>query len=357
MKKAILLALLAVMVFSLFGCKETAATEVVEEQTEDEAVVEETAEEEAVVEEQAEQETYKVGISMFVMDAGMTALTAGLEAVLTNADIPIEVSVTSADGSMEKQVSDVEDLVTKGMDLIYITGFDQDAIVGAVEYAYENDVIVGLGGEVSTDKYDYRFSPFSVDQTGLLQAAWLVENYLNANPDTEYKIAMSNGTLSTAGGAGRHDGFIRGLEESGATNYEIVVDQDNNYVTETAQAWAEGLMTSHPEVNVIQCANDDMALGVANAIDAVGRTGEIIVLGTDGMETGLVLMREGKMEMTVKLNVAAIAQGMAQAMIDALKGVLVLDENRVAMGDPSLIFTIVDSTNLQEQLEAAGLAD
>jgi len=104
-------------------------------------------------------------------------------------------------------------------------------------------------------------------------------------------------------------------------------------------------MTSHPEVDVIFCGNDDMAMGVANAIDAVGRTGEIVLLGTDGHEVGLQLMKEGKMVATVRMNVDEIGKAMANSMIDCLKGTLVLDENRMTFADASLLYTLLDETN------------
>lgn len=293
----------------------------------------------------ADKGTYKVGISMYVMDGGMTALSGLMKDTLASADIDIEVFVTSADQSTEKQNSDIEDLVTKGCDMIWVQGFDKNAIVGALENAYSAGVKVAISTEADTDSYTYRYANATDEQTGEMQAEWFIENYLKKNPNTTYKIAMCNGVMSTPGGAGRRNGVVWSLEKSGCTNYEIVTEQDCNYTTEAAQAWAEGLMTSHPEVDVIFCGNDDMAMGVANAIDAVGRTGEIVLLGTDGHEVGLQLMKEGKMVATVRMNVDEIGKAMANSMIDCLKGTLVLDENRMTFADASLLYTLLDETN------------
>lgn len=288
----------------------------------------------------------RVGISMFVMDAGMTELSAIMRTQLEAAGY--EVYVTSADSQMNKQISDIEDLVTRGCKIIWAQGFDKDAITAAFEYAIDNGVMIASSGEVSTDAFTYMYFNASDEETGLIQADWFTENYLSKNPDHVYKIAICNGTLSTSGGYGRYMGVIHGLENSGYTNYEIVTTQDCNYITETAQAWAEGLMISHPEIEVIFCANDDMALGVTNAIDAVGRTGEIVVLGTDGMDVGLTLVEEGKMDFTVKLNVSAIGEGMAQSMIDCLNGTLEIGEDKTVYGNPDRLYSRVDKTNYQE---------
>ena len=339
MKKIFALVLTLVMILSLAACGQSAPTETA-------PAANAPADSGTPAEKPAEGEkTYKVGIAMYVMDAGMTALTGGMKAYLENADIPIEVYVTSADGSTAKHSSDVEDLVTRGCDLIWVMGFDKDAMVGALESAYNAGVKVAIASIANTDAFTYRYSNSSEEETGYMQADWFIEHYLSKNPDTEYKIALCNGTMSTSGGAGRRNGVVWGLEASNCSNYEIVTEQDCDYITENAQAWAEGLMTSHPEVNVIFCANDDMAMGVANAIDAVGRTGEIVLIGNDGHLTGLTLMKEGKMACSIRMNVDQIGAAMAQSMIDCLKGTLVVDENKVSFADASKIYTTLDETN------------
>lgn len=341
MKKIVALLLVLAMTLALAACGQTPA------ETTAAAAANETTQAAA----ENGEKTYKVGISMFVMDAGMTALSGLMKETLEQADIPIEVFITSADSSTDKQNADVEDLVTKGCDLIWIQGFDRDAIVSSLESAYDAGVKLALGAVANSDSYTYRYCNASDEQTGYMQADWFIENYLKKNPDKTYKIAMCNGTMSTASGAGRRNGVVWGLEASGCSNYEIVVEQDNNYITETAQAWAEGLMTSHPEVDVIFCGNDDMAMGVANAIDAVGRTGEIVVLGTDGQDVGLSLMQEGKMAATVRMNVMEIGVAMADSMIQCLKGTLEVGEDKVSYADASKIYTMVDESNYASFLQ------
>lgn len=341
MKKIVALLLVLAMTLALAACGQTPA------ETTAAAAANETTQAAA----ENGEKTYKVGISMFVMDAGMTALSGLMKETLEQADIPIEVFITSADSSTDKQNADVEDLVTKGCDLIWIQGFDRDAIVSSLESAYDAGVKLALGAVANSDSYTYRYCNASEEQTGYMQADWFIENYLKKNPDKTYKIAMCNGTMSTASGAGRRNGVVWGLEASGCSNYEIVVEQDNNYITETAQAWAEGLMTSHPEVDVIICGNDDMAMGVANAIDAVGRTGEIVVLGTDGQDVGLSLMQEGKMAATVRMNVMEIGVAMADSMIQCLKGTLEVGEDKVSYADASKIYTMVDESNYASFLQ------
>lgn len=186
------------------------------------------------------EETYKVGISMFVMDAGMTALSGLMKETLENADIPIEVYITSADSSTDKQNADVEDLVTKGCDLIWIQGFDRDAIVSSLESAYNAGVKLALGGAANSDAYTYRYCNASDEQTGYMQADWFVENYLKKNPDRTYKIAMCNGRhvlhrwrrTPQRRCLGSGELRLHQLRDRGRAGQQLH--------HETAQAWAEG---------------------------------------------------------------------------------------------------------------------
>ena len=130
MKKIVALLLVLAMTLALAACGQTPA------ETTAAAAANETTQAAA----ENGEKTYKVGISMFVMDAGMTALSGLMKETLEQADIPIEVFITSADSSTDKQNADVEDLVTKGCDLIWIQGFDRDAIVSSLESAYDAGV-------------------------------------------------------------------------------------------------------------------------------------------------------------------------------------------------------------------------
>ena len=54
------------------------------------------------------------------------------------------------------------------------------------------------------------------------------------------------------------------------------------------------------------------------------------------------------MDFTVKLNVSAIGEGMAQSMIDCLNGTLEIGEDKTVYGNPDLLYSRVDKTNYQE---------
>src|SRR5262245_36966762 len=70
-----------------------------------------------------------------------------------------------------------------------------------------------------------------------------------------------------------------------------------------SQAIGERLMReallAHPEITGVFAASDGMALGALDAIAAVGRSGEVAVVGFDGQPEGLAAVHAGRLGATV----------------------------------------------------------
>lgn len=65
-----------------------------------------------------------------------------------------QVIVTQADGNVNKQIADIEDLIAKKVDILVVSAGVQDALVPAIEQAYDAGIpVVIFDRDVSTDKY------------------------------------------------------------------------------------------------------------------------------------------------------------------------------------------------------------
>ncbi len=65
---------------------------------------------------------------------------------------------------------------------------------------------------------------------------------------------------------------------------------------------AEDALVAHPDLAAIYTANDDVALGAAQAVAASGRVGKTIVTGMNGVPPALKAVKDGNVGMTVELN-------------------------------------------------------
>ncbi len=92
---------------------------------------------------------------------------------------------------------------------------------------------------------------------------------------------------------------IKGFTEATRGKLEIVGSQVANYEQSEGLNAAEALLKANPNVKGVFAANDTMALGAAQAVRNADLSGEVKVIGVDGIEQALEAVKSGKLEGTV----------------------------------------------------------
>ena len=95
----------------------------------------------------------------------------------------------------------------------------------------------------------------------------------------EGQIFVVQGLLGNTASHARYEGLPTALEEY--PNIEVVADDTANWNTDEALALVETWLTQYPDVGGIWCANDNMATGALQALDAAGLKGKVGVTGVD----------------------------------------------------------------------------
>lgn len=114
-------------------------------------------------------------------------------------------------------------------------------------------------------------------EIGKYAAGWIKENI-----DGDVNIALMDFDHSLPDQSGaRWKGFLQGLDDSGVT-YEVVSQQSNTQ--QEPLALASNQLTSNPEINVFFANNEGSTIGVAMAVEAAGKTGDIGVFGYDASD-------------------------------------------------------------------------
>lgn len=111
------------------------------------------------------------------------------------------------------------------------------------------------------------------------------------------KVAMVEGDPGSSNALNRGEGFKTGLEKY--TNLELVASQTANWDQTKAQDIATAMLTANPDIKAFYVQNDGMAFGVAAAIANAGKTGDIILVGTDGIPQAKKEITAGNMTATV----------------------------------------------------------
>lgn len=207
----------------------------------------------------------------------------------------VEIVVADGQLSAPKQIADIEAGIVQGVDGIILAPVDADALAGSVRMAIENGVPV-----VTVDR--------PVNGVPEVLANVAADNYAGAKAQGEAVIAAfpDGATIVNLQGipgdktandrnAGAHDV----LDAAGDT-YEFVAEQAANFSRDKGLSVTENVLTGlATPPQVIIAANDDMALGAAQAVEARGLKGKTAIFGYDGSEDALRGVRDGSLAATV----------------------------------------------------------
>lgn len=116
----------------------------------------------------------------------------------------------------------------------------------------------------------------------------------------EGKVFCIEGMLTNAASIGRVEGFKKALEEF--PGIKVVVDDTANWNTDEALVLVETNLAVHPDVKAIWCANDNMATGALQALDAAGLVGKVCVAGFDANTDIVQAIADGKATCTISSN-------------------------------------------------------
>lgn len=179
-------------------------------------------------------------------------------------ELGIELKVADSAMDVAKQVTQIENLLTEGVDVQIITPVDVKALGAVVADAAAYDVPVISESNVVDGAKTY----VGIDNVsgGRKAGEWFAEYAKENNINPKILIV---GLPAFADCRQRVEGFKAALEESGI-EYEIVQEVDGQGSKETSLKVSQDALTAHPEVNVIFGINDNSTTGAMAAYKEAG---------------------------------------------------------------------------------------
>lgn len=279
MKKKVLSALLSVAMVAtlLVGCgsKEAAAPEAAPA-AEAEAPASEAEEAEEAPAAEAEAPEAKEGGRVFgytCMDGTnpfFVALEASIrEVVEANGDTLISVDPGN---DSNKQIDQVEDLISRGIDVMFVNPVDADGIIPALDSLKAANIpMFGFDTQVGDMSYLVSYAGSDNYNAGKVCGEDLVKKC----PDGGDILVLDSPTMQSV--TDRTNGFLDAIEGKG---FNIVGQQDCMGNLQLGNEKATDLLTAHPDVVAIFGGNDPTALGAFAACEAAGVSPYIY--GVDG---------------------------------------------------------------------------
>ncbi len=207
------------------------------------------------------------------------------------------VTIVKADGQLSapKQIADLEAAIVQGVDGIILSPVEADALAPVVKEAIAAGITV-----VTVDR--------PVNGVPEVLANVAADNFKGAEAqgDAVAKAFPNGATIVNLQGipgdktANDRNGGVHKVLDAAGGKYKFVSEQAANFSRDKGLAVTENILTGLAEVpDVIVAANDDMALGAAQAAEARGLKGKIKIYGYDGSEGALKGVKDGNLAGTV----------------------------------------------------------
>jgi ribose transport system substrate-binding protein len=209
-----------------------------------------------------------------------------------------ELVIADAAQDNAKQVADIENFLTQGVDLLITSPNEAAPLTDAVNNAWASCVpVILLDRDITNTDYTMFIGANNVSigrEAGRYVAQWCADQGLD--PCNVFEI---DGLSGTSGAIDRATGFAEGIEGSTAT---VTVLQNANWLRERAVEVANSTLQANPDINVIYAENDPMAEGAYIAAQNLGLDlSQILFVGVDALPTpdgGIVSVMQGRLGAT-----------------------------------------------------------
>lgn len=224
----------------------------------------------------------------------------GAEAKATELGMELMSFAGKVDGDVETQIAAIENCTSAGAKGILITASDS-TVVPALEQARKAGLLV-IALDTPLDPTDAADATFATDnfKAGLLIGEWAKAKMGDAAKDA--KIALLD--LSTAGVSvdyQRDNGFLQGFgidikdpkKMGDETDPRIIGNEVTSGNEEGGRTAMENLLQKDSGINLVYTINEPAAAGAYEALKAVGKEKDVLIVSVDGGCPGVENVKDG----------------------------------------------------------------
>lgn len=200
-----------------------------------------------------------------------------------------ELIVLDSQNDPSKELSNTEDLIVKGVDVLLINPTDSDAVVSSVKAANRSKIpVVTLDRGANGGKVEVHIASDNV------AGGKMAGNYILKHVKEGANVVELEGIPGTTAARDRGEGFNEVVK--GKVN--IVARQSADFDRTKGLNVMENILQNNPNVEAVFAHNDEMALGAIKALEANNKK-DVVVVGFDATEDAVKAVKEGKMSATI----------------------------------------------------------
>jgi ribose transport system substrate-binding protein len=237
---------------------------------------------------------------------------------------------TSADPA--SQANALEDLETQGIDALVVLPSDPNVLTDPIRKVKDKGTFVTVVDRIASDHSIYDLY-VGGDNPGLgAQAAAYMKQKMNGKGD----IVIIRG-LPIPIDEARYNAFMGGIK---GTDIKVLDSQYGNWSRDDAFKVMQDFLVKHPKIDAVWAQDDDMVMGILEAMNQAKRTDIKLVIGGAGMKEMVQKVMNG--DPLIPVDVLYPPAMVATAMDLTALG---LEENMPVRGDYILNATLVTKEN------------
>ncbi|MGW2688827.1 ABC transporter permease/substrate-binding protein [Streptomyces sp. NPDC001414] len=276
----------------------------------------------------------KVGLSLSTLNNPFfVQIRSGAQAEAKK--LGVDLTVTDAQNDASQQANQLQNFTSSGLGAVIVNPVDSDAASNSVKAANKADIpVIAVDRGVNNAKTDALVASDNV--AGGELAAKTIGDRLGGHG----KIVILQGQAGTSAARERAQGFASGLKAF--PGIQVVAQQPADFDRTKGLDVMSNLLQSHPDVQGVIAANDEMALGAIKALGSkAGKS--VSVVGFDGTPDGLTAVKNGTLY-------ASVAQQPSQL------GKIAVDNALKAIQDKKVDSTIKVPVKVVTKENVAGFA-
>ncbi|MBR5637987.1 MAG: sugar-binding protein [Pseudobutyrivibrio sp.] len=243
-----------------------------------------------------------------------------------------EVDLQYASNDVQTQVSQIENMINSGCNVLVIAAIEGSSLGEAMDMAAAQNIPVIAYDRLimNSDAVSY-YATFDNYKVGQVQGQYIIDQLDLENTSETFTMEITAGDPGDNNAGFFYNGAMdllkpyieKGTIEVKSGQVEFADVATPAWATETAQSRMENILSSkfaNDDLNICLCSNDSTALGVENALAANYKGEYPIITGQDCDIENTKNMIAGKQSMSVFKDTRTLASQVVKMVGQILKG-------------------------------------
>ncbi|MBY0097233.1 multiple monosaccharide ABC transporter substrate-binding protein [Mesobacillus maritimus] len=240
-----------------------------------------------------------------------------------------KVDLQYAEDVVETQVSQIENMITKGVDVLVVAAIDGEALTNVLQMAADSEIpVIAYDRLIKGSEHVSYYATFDNFKVGVTQGNYLVEALDLENQAGPFNIELFGGSPDDNNAYFFYDGAMSVLQpyidegklvvKSGQVGMDKVSTM--TWSAANAQSRMDNLLSTYytdDKVDAVLSPNDGLAIGIISALKNIGYTDLPYITGQDAELQSLKAIISGDQSMTVFKDTRKLAEKVVE-MVQAI---------------------------------------